>query len=283
MKKITLALFLMGSVFVNAQTLTQNESPEVADGSTIACVSDQGFASSDNNYYRFYDLSDYGITADFSVSAVEFGIQQLVTETAGSYPITVTLYATTATFPTGFGGANYTQLAQETFDVVDQELAIFSAPISAVVPAGSDLVVQVSYEGDEELSTVLFLGSNEEGETAPSYLSSIGCEIVNPVTLASIGYPDVAMIINVVGPTAAVKDNALSAASVYPNPTTGVLNVQVPAGVTVNNAFVTDITGKVINVTLNNNVVNMSGLANGVYILTVNTDKGNLINKIVKQ
>jgi len=79
-----------------------------------------------------------------------------------------------------------------------------------------------------------------------------------------------------------VSDNALSQVSVYPNPASDVLNIETPATVEVNSVAIYDVLGKRSNVSLVNGQVNVSNLANGVYILSLETSAGTLTQKIVK-
>lgn len=80
-----------------------------------------------------------------------------------------------------------------------------------------------------------------------------------------------------------VDDNMLSQVSVYPNPTSNVLNLQTPANVEINSVGLYDILGKQVNARLNNGTINVSALSQGVYLLKVVTSAGTLTKKIVKQ
>ncbi len=79
------------------------------------------------------------------------------------------------------------------------------------------------------------------------------------------------------------NENLLSQVSVYPNPTTDILNVKVPANVTVNSASLVNVLGANTGLRLVNGTINTSSLASGVYILTVNTSAGTMTQKVVKQ
>ncbi|WP_339700362.1 T9SS type A sorting domain-containing protein [uncultured Marixanthomonas sp.] len=83
-------------------------------------------------------------------------------------------------------------------------------------------------------------------------------------------------------PTLSVNDSALSQVSVYPNPASDVLNIETPATVEVNSVAIYDVLGKRSNVSLVNGQVRVSDLANGVYILSLETNVGTLTQKIVK-
>ena len=69
-------------------------------------------------------------------------------------------------------------------------------------------------------------------------------------------------------PTASVKNRTYNSISIYPNPTTGLLNIQNQQPI--NQVTVTDITGKVlIDIKTQKSILDVSQLPTGVYILKV--------------
>lgn len=85
------------------------------------------------------------------------------------------------------------------------------------------------------------------------------------------------------GAVVSVGDNLAEQVSVFPNPTTDILNIAVPTSVEVNRVSMFDVLGKNVNVSYSNGVINTSSLSKGVYILNIETTSGNLTQKIVKQ
>lgn len=87
-------------------------------------------------------------------------------------------------------------------------------------------------------------------------------------------------------PAAAVTNPSLSQFAVYPNPAANVVNVS-NAQALVNSVALTDINGRTVKTAQFNNVsdaqVNISDLATGVYIMTINSDKGTTTQKVVKE
>lgn len=81
----------------------------------------------------------------------------------------------------------------------------------------------------------------------------------------------------------AVSDVTKNAVSIYPNPTTEVLNVNVNSKI--NSADIYDISGKLVrNVTLSaDNKVSVQDLKNGTYVLKVNTEAGSTAHKFIKK
>lgn len=84
--------------------------------------------------------------------------------------------------------------------------------------------------------------------------------------------------------TAGVNENILANLSVYPNPTSDVVNVSVDA--LVSNVAIADLNGRTVKTVkfdgVSNASVNVSDLASGVYMMTVSSDKGTTTKKIVK-
>ena len=83
---------------------------------------------------------------------------------------------------------------------------------SGVAPAGSTLVVEID-SPDMSGTGRLFIGSNSAGQTAPSYLASESCGLLEPTDTAELGFPDMHIVMSVTGtpgggdarPVAAVK------------------------------------------------------------------------------
>jgi hypothetical protein len=73
------------------------------------------------------------------------------------------------------------------------------------------------------------------------------------------------------------KNNAVS---IYPNPASGLLTVETTGAI--NNVSVIDMQGKTVYNT-NEGVVDLSGLANGIYVITVNTSEGVYHQHIIKE
>ncbi len=280
MKKITLGLFLLCASFgVQAQDFSQTTSEVVSAGTSVACgVATGGIRAS--NYYRAYNLPNLGVTSDYGVSNIIFGIENA----NGEVEMTVKLYATTATFPAGFSlvpGPQYNMIgtASVTIDETDV-LGLVTVPFTnAVVPAGSKLIVEISHE-DTDVN--VYLGANSLGQTAPGYLSSDGCGITSPTPFATINFPNAHIIVNVTGSTLSVKKNILDQVSVYPNPTSGNVQVNLPNSIEILSVSVSDLSGKQMNANVLGTTVDMSNFASGVYMINVNTTEGNLVRKVIK-
>lgn len=281
MKKITQILMVFAtSLTINAQTIITHSTSQVIGEGTVACNNNATASSSDNTYYRAFDLPAMGYGEGFDISAIEFGIQT----TSVSYPLTINLYHTTQTFPASFP-TGYTQLGSASFIAnPEHDGTIVSVPFDVTVPEGSKLVVSIGYNAATENGHIIYLGSNNLGQTSPTYISSVGCSIAAPTTMADIGYAGVHLIMNVVGEVLSVNEILSKQVAVYPNPTSGLFTVQIPNDLTIDRVTLVDVAGKQFMVNVNgDNSIDIAEFANGVYTLNVQTTEGILVKRIIKQ
>ena len=76
------------------------------------------------------------------------------------------------------------------------------------------------------------------------------------------------------------KDNS----RVYPNPTSGIINIETHPDEQIHNVLVTDLSGKVAFQTDDNNsTIDLSGLKNGIYFMIISTSKNSYIEKVIIQ
>lgn len=170
--------------------LTQSTSQAITSGNSVSC--NAGGLHADNSYYRSFPLS-----ADINVCQVQFGIETAA-GAGGTQPVTVNLYSGVGAFPGTFPGS-YTQIGTASVSVPDQAATIFPASINGLATAGSNLVVEVFTPDGQTAGHSFFIGSNASGESASSYLSAADCGITTPSTTASIGFPNMNIVMNVVG------------------------------------------------------------------------------------
>lgn len=304
MKKITLTLsaLLIGALTMTAQTaiapgptvvagtsnsapernaditLTNSNNPTDVTAGGVACWNNGDGTYSENSFFRSYDLEDYGVTdGDFNITSVEFGqgsaddgkVLNLNIYVADATDLTIA----TLVF---VDGVEYTASSAD-------DLSLVSVDTDITVPGGSIVVFEVN-AGDSGANAgeTYFPGNNADGETALSYLQAADCDITTPTPVGDVAAPE-AYVMNVLGDVVlSAGENALSQVSIYPNPASDVINIQAPASVEVENVAIYDVLGKRSNVSLVNGQVNVSSLANGVYILSLETSAGTLTQKIVK-
>lgn len=177
-------------------TITHSTAQTITAGNSISCNATGLHA--ENSYYRIFDLAgDFGITEAFDITEVQFGVEQ-ATGAGGTQPVEVRLYTLSGPFVL----ANLTPIGSAPLSVPNQNLTIFSAPIAATVPAGALLVVEIFTPDGQAAGHSFFVGSNTAGQTDPSYIRAPSCGLTEPGNLATIGFPNMHIVINVTGDVA---------------------------------------------------------------------------------
>jgi hypothetical protein len=170
--------------------ITHSYSLDIVSGNSVACTPDEGATTSANQYLRTFTLADFGISDDFVINQVTFGIENL----SATRNITVNLY----TLNGAFTYANLTKIGTTTTSLAAQSLTLVNVPVSGTAPTGSTLVVEVA-AGDFSGEAAFFIGSNTLGQTAPSYIAAVNCGLTEPTDLASIGFSNMHIVMSVTG------------------------------------------------------------------------------------
>ncbi|MEO8197669.1 MAG: proprotein convertase P-domain-containing protein [Thermoanaerobaculia bacterium] len=175
-------------------SLTQSTTQTITAGNSVSC--NAGGLHTDNSYWRAFSIAAF--PGGFNACEVEFGIEQ-ATGATGSQPVTVNVYSSTgAAFP---GGTLVLQ-GTATVNVADQAATVLSVPLAATIPAGAQMVAEIFTPNGQAAGNSFFIGSNADGESAPSYLSAADCGIATPTTTGTIGFPDMMIVMNVRGSNA---------------------------------------------------------------------------------
>ncbi len=185
-----------------AVTLTQTTSMMIGSASSIACGNPDG-TTAENSWYRVFRLADANIVGGLRVNAVTFGVQ----ESLGLPPVQVKIGTYSGNVqppPAQLDTALITPVTATTFMVPNTQSTAPTTvivPITANVPALSQMVVEVfapSYSGQ---SKYFYLGGNNGGESKPAYLRapSGNCATPQPRTTAALGFADSHLVITVSG------------------------------------------------------------------------------------
>lgn len=179
--------------------LTQSTSQSIVAGS-ISC--NNGTGHTDNSYFRAFSLGAF--PGGFDVCALQFGVEQAA-GAGGSQPVTVNIYASTgAAFP----GGTRSLVGTVNATVTNQALTILEVPVTAAVPAGAELVAEVFTPDGQAAGNLFFIGSNSAGQSGPGYIQAAGCGVASPTNLSAIGFPNMHIVMNVLGtPTVAGSGN----------------------------------------------------------------------------
>jgi hypothetical protein len=182
-------------------TLTQ-VSTNVLATSTLACGA--GTTTAKQAYYRVFDLPAFGITTPLTISSVAFGVQsasgtETVTVNVGTYSP-----APSTTLDVGGGSADWgagdvTAIATAPTSVTGAATGtVVSVPIAAVIPGGSNLIIEVQSPNDTG-STSFFLGASVGTETSPGFFWSPTCSATPPGTPTELGEGVVPFLISATG------------------------------------------------------------------------------------
>jgi hypothetical protein len=187
-----------------AVTLSQNTSMAITSPNTLACASSDSVAPDpdytlENHFYRAFRLMDHGISGQFTATRVDLGIEQAET-VAGQQTITVRLHTVAGMFP---GGA-LTQLHTQSVVVTDVTSTLLPINLSSpvVVPASSELVLEIVGPAHAAANNFFFPGSNSAGETKDSYIAAADCGIGTPVTYSTVDGTSVVHLVMTVSGTA---------------------------------------------------------------------------------
>lgn len=174
-------------------TVTHSASQAITQFNSVSC--NAGGLHTDNSYFRAFALADFGITDGFDVCSVDVGIESAV-GAGGTQPMTVNVYTEDAP---PFPGASRTLIGTADVSVADQALAVLTVPVTGTAAAGSELVVEVFTPEGQTDGNSFFIGSNADGETAPSYIQATDCGINSPTPTGDIGFADMQIVMNVSG------------------------------------------------------------------------------------
>jgi hypothetical protein len=201
LKTLIVALLLAGSAAAQIVTLSQSLNPNtITPNNTIACTAGNPptVTSQDNGYFRSYSLA--AITQPIDIVSVRFAVEQVGTTSPSGFPMLIRLYND----PNGGAPSPYASLQlrkTESFSLLPSASnTIVIQPMTGTTVTfnpGEFLVVEVFAPVGTPVGATFFLGSNAAGQTAPTYIRSQACAIPDPVTTATIGYPNMHAIIDV--------------------------------------------------------------------------------------
>ena len=274
-------LFLFVAFFawtIDAQViLSQSNDNSTVDAFATTCWNPGLGWYNDNSFYRAYNLADFSITDDFDITSVEYAQFQA---DEGKEVICNIYTASSDNLTT----ATLTLIQSAThISSATDDGTMISVPLSATIPAGSTIAFEVFAAGaGEELNQKFFMGQNSSGENDDSYLYAPVCGATGIVTTTSLGFP-ANYVMNVVGNILSVEEFSLSNnISIYPNPTSDIINIEVSNALTVRSLELYNIIGKQVIKSNKVTNLNLSQLNAGIYMLKVITDSGSLTKKIIK-
>ena len=213
-------------------TLAQTSSNTITAGNSVAC--NAGGIHTDNSYWRVYNLASYPLGSPFTINSVQFGIEQA---TGGAQNVIVRLYTQTGG---AFPGGTRTLIpgGTQTFVVNNTTLSLYTATFTTPPVVNTTDVIVVELFTPAQAGKGIFIGSNTAAETGPLYLNAVACGVANPVTVASLGFPNMHGILTLIGSSPGSSCPSL--------PRTVLVTVNTPVAITVQPVNATVCTDKVI-------------------------------------
>jgi hypothetical protein len=182
---------VMGDGGPQTVTLSQTTSQAIKGANTIACQGTVGGTTAANNYYRVFDLPAMGVTNAFTVSKVSFQVehcQPLSGTACTNVAVRVGVY--TAAPSTTLELDKMTILASNATVAVPRVVqtgtttpgGTVDAPITATIPAGSRLLVEV--DAPNSGTYAFYMGSNDGGESGLGYILAPDCAVTVPTNIS---------------------------------------------------------------------------------------------------
>src|SRR5262245_12546692 len=181
---------------INAVTITQSASGAIISLNSVSC--NNGIGHTDNSYIRRFKLAvDHGILTAFTVSQVSFGVEEASSGTGGGQPLSIRLYTIPTAAPLTF--ANLTMIGNLGIHEPDESLVAKTVNIAGVVasPTTQDLAVEIFTPDGQAAGNLFFIGSNNLGQTRPSFLAAALCGVPQPTDTAALGFPGMHIVMGV--------------------------------------------------------------------------------------
>jgi hypothetical protein len=175
-------------------TITQSTDPDtLVAGTSVAC--NAGGNTTENSWLRLFDLDgDHGWPGTFYVESVDWGTEVV----DGAQPLEVNVYCLDQTLP--FLYQFMTLKDMVSVPLTDETLTFHNTAIGgSCETATEDLAIDLHAPTDCTAGGCikLFIGMNDLGQTAPTYIASASCGITDPVDLAGIGFPNAHLVMKV--------------------------------------------------------------------------------------
>jgi len=262
--------------------IVSHSTSQIVEERAVACFNEEFGFTFLNSYWRSYRLSDFGITGDRALIGAQIGYS--FEDNAGiiqEIDIVVRAYLTDALFPTG----NLTEIASGVLTIdLDGSFTVLDAPfdIPVNISHNEEVVIEFQFPDTFELSVDIRVGQNQSGETAPSYFSTPDCGGIPITTFEDTGFPGNAIINLIIDSQLSIEENLIAQISLFPNPSEGIVTIQKPSSLEIESVVIQDIYGKILGM-YQEDQIDVSSYASGVYVLSIQTSEGTVVKKIVKR
>lgn len=143
--------------------------------------------------------------------SVEFAIENAQSGDGGGQPLTVNVYANRDhPFPGNFGCLSGQLVGTVTLDIADQSMTSLVVPLTASIPAGAEMIVEISVPDGSAAQDVFYPGSNSQAQSGPTYVYAPGCGGTTSVDLADLGDPASHVIMSIQGTLDELQPTAIA-------------------------------------------------------------------------
>jgi len=176
-------------------TITQSTDPDtLVDGTSVACI-DAG-VTTENSWLRLFDLDgDHSLIGTYNVQSIDWGIQRVI----GALDLTVNVYCLDEGLPLLY--QFMTLMDAAVVPLADEVLTFHNTPIGGYCDASAEDMAIDLFAEDCNIAGCIecFIGMNDLGQTAPTYIAAASCGVTDPIDLANLGYPDAHLVMKVNG------------------------------------------------------------------------------------
>jgi hypothetical protein len=175
--------------------LRQTADDNIQSGNTPTCRNTDN-TTADNKYFRVFSLAEAGVTGGFHITEIDWALD----ETQQDVDVVVAI----GTYTGGLDGATINSALITPINSVSAPIKlslqrhIETVPLTANIPAGSDVIVTLQVPDLLGTTNSFFMGSTTSSETHPGYMQSAKCNTA-PKTTTAAGFPDSRLIITASG------------------------------------------------------------------------------------
>lgn len=281
MKKITFLFLLLPFLVLSQIDLLQTTNNVITTNNSIACGNNSSGYTTENNYARLYNLAALGYSS-FQVTKVTFGIESFSLGTASTYGVDVEIYASSG----GVTLSNLTYLGGQTVNILPSMVGqlVEVTLTTPVTVTSAEMLINIYAPTGVTTTTTFYIGTNSNGQTSPSYILAETCGITTLTDYASIGFPNVHLVLFPSGnATLGTEDFASQKAILlYPNPVQDVLNISLPQDEIIKDVTLYSVLGNKV-MQSNSNTLDVRILDNGIYYAQITTENRVVTQKFVKK
>ncbi len=210
-RKYIIIILIAFTSIVNAQNVINKESHSLMlthsfsqniDVNTSVVCNTASSSVYENSFYRAFDLyNTFNIYGDWVVTNIDLAIAIAQAGQNSSQEIFINLYSMSQ-YNSQIVLDSLTLLGSQSVMIADnQSNSVISVELlnPVTIPDGKTLVVEILIPDGTEDSNVLFLGSNNLGQSDYTYICALDCGVEFPTNISDVGYPDMMLILNIYG------------------------------------------------------------------------------------